>query len=141
MIYYILYIVIYIRKENKKKREKKKTCFVLFCFWRVFVSAGNLANLLTIKRLEPLEPLDPGAVFALRVLVWCTLVGCEFNDESRDTLSVSKQGDESLPVEYSVRWSSDADHTAIVSNNRNDPSTEFKFMGLKRKRRVCDTRA
>ena len=95
-----------------------------------FVSAGNLANLLTIKRLEPLEPLDPGAVFALRVLVWCTLVGCEFNDEGRDTLSVSKQGDESLPVEYSVRWSSDADHTAIVSNNRNDPSTEFKFEDL-----------
>lgn len=95
-----------------------------------FVSAGNLANSLTIKRLAPLEPLEPGAVFALRVLVWCTLVGCKFNDESRDTLSVSKQGHESLPVEYSVRWSSDADHTAIVSNNRNDPSTEFKFEDL-----------
>ena len=102
---------------------------------REFVRAGNLVNGLTIaigkvaatgERLE----IEPCVLFAIRAFVWCTLAGCEFIHQSRNSLSVSKQGEETHQVVYSVMWSKETDHTVTVSNSRNAQSTEFTFEDL-----------
>jgi hypothetical protein len=100
-----------------------------------FVRAGNLVNGLTIGLGKPaaagaIIELEPGAVFAIRVFVWCTLIGSAFIDTNRPWLDVSKQGEEMHPMVYSVAWSTDTDHTVTVSNSKNGQSTEFTFKDL-----------
>jgi hypothetical protein len=99
------------------------------------VSAGNLVNGLTIGlgKLEDTDAsikLEPGAVFAIRVFVWCTLIGSEFIDSGKPWLAVSNQEKEMHPMVYTATWSNDTDHTVIVSNNKNQPSIKFKFEDL-----------
>ena len=92
-----------------------------------FVHKGNLVNDLTFDR-----SLDTSAAFAIRVYMWCMLVGCEFIVTRRPVLHISKRGEESevQPTIYWVHWSVDEDHTVLVSNNKSDALTKFKLADL-----------